>query len=226
VIQFAANTPIELHNAAEKVKPYCDAIDINCGCPKKWVMQEGYGSALLTNPELISQMVKITTNNINIPVSIKIRIDKDLTKTVALAQQAERAGVAWISVHGRTYKERSSQLANWNAIKLIKESVQIPVMANGDIFSLEDACKAYEQTKVNGVLSARGILANPALFYGYNTVPTECVMDYMNIAINNGTIFKTIHQHLMMMLFNTHTKWEKIEFNSIQSTTGLIDYFT
>eukprot|EP01119_Soliformovum_irregulare_P017521 TRINITY_DN5227_c0_g1_i3.p1 TRINITY_DN5227_c0_g1~~TRINITY_DN5227_c0_g1_i3.p1 ORF type:complete len:140 (-),score=38.79 TRINITY_DN5227_c0_g1_i3:82-501(-) len=76
IVQFAANDAFELASASEKVIKYCDGIDINCGCPQRWVMSEGYGSALLNHPELIADMVRQTKMITNgIPVSIKIRID-------------------------------------------------------------------------------------------------------------------------------------------------------
>ena len=84
---------------------------------------------------------------------------------VNLVRQAEAAGVHWITVHGRTPYERTSPV-NYDAIKLCKESVSVPLVANGDVFSIDDAHRIHEQTGVDGVMAARGILANPGMFAG------------------------------------------------------------
>ncbi|PRP81342.1 tRNA-dihydrouridine synthase 4-like protein [Planoprotostelium fungivorum] len=226
VVQFAANDAYELSSAAEKVVGHCQAIDINCGCPQRWVMSEGYGSALLKKPDLISDMVRMTKERTNLPVSIKIRVDDDFRKTVDIVQRVEKVGVDWISVHGRTPKQKSTAPVNVEAIKLSKEHAHVPVIANGDVFSLREAQAFQEETKVDGVMAARGILQNPALYQGYDQVPMECVRDFIDISVSLGTPFHSVHQHLMFMLYNVHNRYEKREFNRIHSLHGVYDYFS
>jgi tRNA-dihydrouridine synthase len=78
-------------------------------------------------------------------------------------------------VHGRTRHQKSTEPVNFEGIKLVKESINVPVIANGSIFSTKDADEMYEKTGVDGVMSARGLLQNPALFAGYETTPWECI---------------------------------------------------
>lgn len=84
-------------------------------------------------------------------------------------------GVDFLTVHGRTRLQKSTEPVNFEGIKLVKESINVPVIANGSIFSTKDADEMYEKTGVDGVMSARGLLQNPALFAGYETTPWECI---------------------------------------------------
>ena len=226
VAQFAASNAMDLALASQLVRPYVDAVDVNCGCPQRWVMAEGYGSALLTKPELVKEMVRLTAEMAGVPVSVKVRIDeRGLAHTVDLCRQLERTGVAWLTVHGRTPRTKSTQPASWEAIKTVREALQLPVLANGDVFSLEDAAALRERTGVHGVMAARGLLANPALYLGHRSTPLECAMDLIDLSLSAGTPFKTLHSHLMMMLFDVHARPEKAEFNAIRSTAALLDFF-
>eukprot|EP01133_Synstelium_polycarpum_P007876 gene7876-9246_t len=92
---------------------------------------------------------------------------------IKMARRAQACGVAWIAVHGRTSSQRSSHPVDYDAIKLVKEHLDIPIFANGDIFTLTQANEIRQRTGVNGVMSARGILCNPALFSGYDVAPPE-----------------------------------------------------
>lgn len=95
--------------------------------------------------------------------------------TYEFVKRAEAVGVDFLTVHGRTRLQKSTEPVNFEGIKLVKESINVPVIANGSIFSLKDADEMYEKTGVDGVMSARGLLQNPALFAGYETTPWECV---------------------------------------------------
>lgn len=98
-----------------------------------------------------------------------------------LCRQLESAGVSFITVHGRTIKQQKSEPANWDAIKTIKQSVRIPVFANGDIKIPADVDRMVFATGVDGVMAANALLMNPALFAGYEMTPLACVADWVNL---------------------------------------------
>ncbi|KAG8439921.1 hypothetical protein GDO86_005911 [Hymenochirus boettgeri] len=139
IVQFAAKEA-QVSRCRKSVCPFASGIDLNCGCPQRWAMAAGYGAVLVNQPELVSDIVRQVRNQINKPsfsVSVKIRIHSDITRTVDLCRKAEAAGVSWITVHGRTHEERNNPV-HYDAIKTIKESLSLPVVANGDIKSLRE----------------------------------------------------------------------------------------
>ncbi|XP_063350351.1 uncharacterized protein LOC134641746 isoform X2 [Pelmatolapia mariae] len=153
IVQFAAHDAQSLADAACAVAPFSDGVDLNCGCPQRWAMSAGYGACLINKPDLVKDMVRHVRNQVDNPnytASIKIRIHKDLRQTVDLCQKAESAGVSWITVHGRTTEERH-QPVHYDAIKTIKDSVSVPVIANGDIKYLRDVESTHELTGVDGM---------------------------------------------------------------------------
>ncbi|XP_054868063.1 uncharacterized protein LOC111580675 isoform X4 [Amphiprion ocellaris] len=159
IVQFAAHDAQTLADAACVVAPFSDGVDLNCGCPQRWAMSAGYGACLINKPELVKDMVRHVRNQVDNPnytASIKIRIHKDLKRTVDLCQKAESAGVSWITVHGRTAEERH-QPVHYDAIKTIKDSVSVPVIANGDIKYLRDVESTHQLTGVDGIKLKMGL---------------------------------------------------------------------
>ncbi|CAO3566867.1 unnamed protein product [Mortierella alpina] len=150
VIQFAASNGVDLANAAELAAPYVSGIDINCGCPQKWAIQEKIGSHLMSDPETVRDMIRMTKARVQIPCSIKIRIHKDLRETEEFVKRALSVGVDFITVHGRTKRQKSTEPVNLEGMKLVKEVSTVPVLANGDVFSIEDANRIVEATGVDG----------------------------------------------------------------------------
>jgi len=225
ITQFAARDPFTLGKAAEFVARYCDGIDINCGCPQRWALTEGYGCALLDKPELLQEMIKEAKVASDLPISIKIRISPDLRNTVELVQRAEKMGVSWITVHGRTADQRSNVPVNYDAVKIIKESAAVPIFGNGNCFSLSDVQTWKDKTGVNGVMAGRGVLQNPALFGGYQETPKAVVRDWLTIALALGLPTHKIHQHLMFMLYTVHGQSEKQEFNNLKSIPAILQFF-
>ncbi|XP_067155478.1 tRNA-dihydrouridine(20a/20b) synthase [NAD(P)+]-like [Apteryx mantelli] len=226
IVQFAAKEAQVLCDAARIVCPFADGIDLNCGCPQRWAMAEGYGASLINKPELVRDMVRHVRNQIDNPrfsVSIKIRIHEDLKRTVDLCQKAEASGVSWITVHGRNVEERH-QPVHYDAIKIIKQSMSIPIVANGDIKTLKDAENVHHLTGADGIMVARGLLANPAMFAGYEETPLKCIQDWVDIALEHGTPFTCFHHHLMYMMERITSKQEKKVFNVLSSTSSVLDY--
>ena len=106
----------------------------------------------------------------------------------------------------------------------MKESVGVPVVANGDIRSEEDILRVREETGVDGVMSARGILDNPALYAGYSHTPLECVRDWVALSLGTGVTFTQFHSHLIHMLDKVTARTEKRVFNTLSSTPAVLDY--
>jgi len=226
VVQFAAKESIHFSESARLVEKYADGVDLNCGCPQKWAAQEGIGACLIDNPEFVADAVKQTRRKISNPkfsVSVKIRIHDDIRRTVDLCRQVQSAGVSFISVHGRTRTQRGEPV-NLQAIKTIQESLDVPLVANGDVKSLDDIANVREKTGVQGVMAARGLLENPAMYAGYNITPDQCVRDWVDVSLSRGTSFTTMHHHLIYMLEKSLSKSERRLFNSLASTSAVLSY--
>lgn len=141
-------------------------LDINMGCPVPKIVKNGEGSALLKNPDLIFRLVEATVAEAKKPVTIKIRIgfDDESINAVEVAKAAEAAGAAAVAVHGRTREQYYTGKADWAMIAKVKDSINIPVIGNGDVFSGEDALRMIEQTNCDMVMIARGAQGNPWIF--------------------------------------------------------------
>ena len=142
------------------------AIDINMGCPVHKIFSNGEGSALMRDPELIYRITKAVKENTDLPVTVKHRagIDRDHINAVECAMAAESGGASLITVHGRTRVQMYSGSVDKEIIKNVKQSVHIPVIANGDILSGRDALDMLEYTGADGIAIGRGAVGNPFIF--------------------------------------------------------------
>lgn len=143
-----------------------DILDINMGCPVPKVVNNGEGSALMKNPQLIEKILYSITGKIKKPVTVKIRkgFGRNDNSAVEAAKAAEAGGASAIAVHGRTREEYYSGKADWDVIKQVKEAVSIPVIGNGDIYLPEDAENMMEYTGCDAIMIARGARGNPWIF--------------------------------------------------------------
>lgn len=203
-IQLFGNSIEEILKAAKFVEDKFDIIDINCGCPAWKVIRTGAGSELLKNPKQIFDLIKKLNNSVKIPITIKIRkgIDENNINAVEVAKIAEKAGASAISIHGRTQKQGYSGKSDWDIIKKVKESINIPVIGNGDIFTPEDFKEKLEFSKVDYILIARGAIGNPYIFKQINDYlkigkydsknPLEQFDEYLQLAKKHKLEFKQI----------------------------------
>ena len=143
-----------------------DILDINMGCPVPKVVNNGEGSALLKNPELVRKIVTAVVKAVDKPVTVKIRrgFDEDSVNAVEIAKIIEDCGAAAVAVHGRTREQYYSGKADWDIIRQVKEAVSIPVIGNGDVTSPETAVALMEQTGCDGIMIGRAVRGNPWLF--------------------------------------------------------------
>lgn len=142
-----------------------DIIDINMGCPAPKIVKNGDGSALLKNIDLAREIISACVNATDKPITVKFRIGYELDNNIAVefAKMCEQAGASAICVHGRTREQFYSGKVDYETIKLVKSSVNIPVIGNGDITDIE-SYKKMLQTGVDGVMIGRGALGNPEIF--------------------------------------------------------------
>lgn len=152
--------------AAEYVSKFADILDINMGCPAPKVVKNGDGSKLLLNLKLIEEIVTEIVKVSKVPVTVKIRKGWNSDNIVAkeVAKIIENAGASAITIHGRTRAEFFSGEVDLDIIKQVKESVNIPVIGNGNIIDEESALKMFEYTGVDGIMIGRGAIGNPWIF--------------------------------------------------------------
>ncbi|AFZ12516.1 TIM-barrel protein, nifR3 family [Crinalium epipsammum PCC 9333] len=165
-IQLFDCRPDFMAEAAQKaVAEGADTVDINMGCPVNKITKKGGGSSLLRQPEVAEAIVREVVKAVDVPVTVKTRIgwsDQEIT-ILDFAKRMQDAGAQMITVHGRTRAQGYNGSANWEWIKRVKEVISIPVIANGDIFSVESAVRCLEETNADGVMCSRGTLGYPFL---------------------------------------------------------------
>ncbi|WP_133136169.1 tRNA dihydrouridine synthase [Legionella rowbothamii] len=162
--QLSGTEPMVLAQAAERLQAYgADLIDINCGCPKPKIRKKGAGSALLETPELLEGIVKAVRAAITIPLTVKIRI-QDTQDDVVLAQKIEAAGADALIVHGRRWIDDYDVAVNFRQIARIKQALNIPVIANGDIGSIASLQQAVEFSTCDAFMIARAGSGCPWLY--------------------------------------------------------------
>ncbi len=206
-VQLFGNSVEEVVEAARMLENKFDIIDVNCGCPAWKVVKSGAGSAMLNNPEKIGEFVSKLSSSISKPVTIKIRIGISDTNinAIEVAKSAEEAGASAIAIHGRTQKQGYSGKANWEIIKKVKESINIPVIGNGDIFSPEDFKEKLEYSNVDAIMIARGAIGNPYIFKQINDYiktgtydkkdKIEQFFEYLELAKKYNLSYQTIKGH-------------------------------
>ena len=165
-IQLFDNRPNSIADAAkESESSGAFIIDINMGCPVKKIAKKGGGSALLKDPSLAVELVKRISGAVKIPVSVKTRIgwsDKDQNIKEFLLRLQD-AGASMFTIHGRTREQGFNGKADWQFIRKLKEEIEIPLIANGDIYNVNDAIECLKITKADGIMIGRGILGSPWL---------------------------------------------------------------
>ena len=193
-----------------------DIIDINMGCPvPKVAVRSQAGSALLKNPEKIYEIVSAVVKAVDVPVTVKIRSgwDSKSINAVEVAKLIEKAGASAICVHPRTRSQGYSGKADWSIIKQVKDSVNIPVIGNGDIKTPEDAKRMIDETNCDAVMIGRGVLGNPWLIK--NTVNYLSGKEIKEVSLKDRVDMCMKHLNLLLEL-----KGEKIACLEIRNHIG------
>ena len=199
-VQLFGSDPEIMGIAAEQllsINPAIDIFDINMGCPMPKITGNGDGSALMKNPELAGKVVKAVVNATNAPVTVKMRTgwDESSVNAPLLAQICEANGASAICVHGRTREQLYRPPVDTETIKKVKKSVKIPVIANGGVYTGEDAVRLLGETECDGIALAQGAMGNPFLF-------EECAAAIENrayIAPATNEILKTAAEHVCLL---------------------------
>jgi tRNA-dihydrouridine synthase B len=166
-VQIFGSNPVNMASACKKVnqiKP--ELIDLNCGCPVRKVVGKNGGAALLKDLDLLEKMLWAMVASAESPVTVKTRSgwDKDNPVAVEVARMAQECGAAAVTVHPRTQRDGFSNRADWELIARVKQSVKIPVIGSGDIFSPQDAKDMLDRTGCDAVMVGRGSFGNPWIF--------------------------------------------------------------
>ena len=170
-VQILGTEPALMAEAAKfNVQRGADIIDINMGCPAKKVCSVAAGSALLKDEILVEKILHAVVNAVNVPVTLKIRTGWDMENrnAIAIAKIAEQTGIAALTIHGRTRACKFNGIAEYDTIKAVKQSVSIPVIANGDIDSPEKARTVLDNTGADAIMIGRATQGNPWLFNEIN----------------------------------------------------------
>lgn len=168
-IQLFGSDPVIMADMAKRLEDedrMFDIIDINMGCPVPKVVNNGEGSALMQNPQLVGRIVEAVAKAVKSPVTVKIRkgFSDDTVNAPEIAHIIEESGAACVAVHGRTRQQYYSGSADWDIIRQVKQKVKIPVIGNGDITCGADAAAMFEQTGCDAVMIGRAARGNPWIF--------------------------------------------------------------
>ncbi len=221
-IQLFDNRPSSVAEAAkESESSGAFIIDINMGCPVKKIARKGGGSALLKDPKLAVELVKRISNAVQIPVSVKTRIgwsnkDENIKEFLLRLQDA---GANMFTIHGRTREQGFKGKADWEMIRKLKEELEIPVIANGDIYSAQDAIECLKITKADGIMVGRGILGSPWLLGEIDATIKGCTSfkkpkleEKLNLLIEHlDELTKTKGEH-GLLIARKHIAWTCKDF--------------
>ncbi|MED6161152.1 hypothetical protein PIB30_058031 [Stylosanthes scabra] len=203
VFQMGTSDAVRALSAAQLVAKDVAAIDVNMGCPKAFSVQGGMGSALLSKPDLIHDILTTLRRNLSTPVTCKIRLLKSPNDTVELARRIEKTGVSALGVHGRKVPDRPRDPAKWSEIADVVSALSIPVIANGDVFEYNDIQRIKSATGATSVMVARGALWNPSIFLPEGELPYEDVKrEYLRKCILWDNDLKSTKQTLREMIMH------------------------
>ncbi len=216
--QLVGHKVDKMVKAAKIISPYASMIDINCGCPVKKVVVSGDGSAMMKTPKLACEILSAIKEATNLPVSAKFRLgwSKSQENFIEFGKALQNAGADFVTLHARTRADMYQGSADWNKIKLLVDELDIPVFANGDIKTLDDAKKCLELTNARGVSIGRGIMGDFTLPYRIEKY------------INEGIIIPdpTLEERILMLKEHLHLEVLNMgEINGVKFMRKFYNYY-
>lgn len=207
IVQFAGNDADILLQAVQMIENngehLADAVDINMGCPQGIARRGVYGAYLMYRPDLVAQIVSTLYQHCSLPITCKIRLFADYSNTLKFAQILQMCGCSMLTVHGRT-KEQNKQtvgMNNFQQIQQLKRDLQIPVIGNGGVATLDDVHRILADTGVDGVMSSEALLSNPALFANKHIDAIQMSRAYLQLTEQyRGADSSCIRAHLFKLL--------------------------
>ena len=200
ILQLFGRDPDTVAEAARRIEATgrYDGIDLNMGCPAHKIAPSGEGCGLMRTPDTAYEMMKKTVAAVKLPVSVKMRLgwDEEHINAPEIARMAEDAGITEITVHGRTRVQQYSGKADWDRIQEVSESVRIPVIGTGDLFTAREAYEKYRRYHVSGVMIGRGAMGNPWIFRNFTALCRGGEPE----AVAADERYRMIRKHYEMML--------------------------
>jgi len=246
-VQIAGTDPLQMAEAAKfNVDQGAQIIDINMGCPAKKVCNVMAGSALMKNESLVGHILDAVVNAVDVPVTLKTRTgwDAETKNAVTIARIAESSGIQALAVHGRTRACAYQGEAEYETIKAVKSTVNIPVIANGDIDSSFKAAEVLKLTGADGIMIGRAAQGNPWIFREIshlletgNTLAPPSLNEVQNVLINHlENLYDFYGSHMGVRIARKHIGWYckhhpntdlfKQQIVRVESTTEQLDLVT
>jgi len=201
-IQLAGQLPETLLTAAQKTQKSFNIIDINMGCPSPNIIKQGAGSALLKRKAKIKEIIQLLVNNLEKPVTAKIRLGFSKIHVLEIAKVIEQAGASAITIHARTALQKSTGKAQWDLIKQVKQQSSVPIIGNGDVFTPEDAEKMLKIADY--AMLGRAAIRNPGIF-------KEC-LDYLA----TGSYKQATPEEKIALFFQYHQLNKKYPYGKLK----------
>ncbi|KAI0266471.1 FMN-linked oxidoreductase [Gloeopeniophorella convolvens] len=202
IVQVCGNDPEEVVRGAKKVADVCDGIDLNLGCPQDVAREEHIGAYLLGKKDwpLVQSIVSSLSRSLPVPVSAKLRLCSPTAATLTLASALEASGASFVALHARhpSARRRRQGAADLSVVKTLVESLQIPVISNGNVRTWDDVLQNKKLTGASGVMVGETLLGNPYLFEGTLPDPVSVSLEYLDSCrmYPETASLKTVQSHV------------------------------